>query len=192
MEKENRCFHCEGRLEPGSNSQSCKTCTEVSSPSISEIKRDQVKGEGCLSQAYFSEGPRIDLRVQLIIHFMLLLQMGRIIFLLNMIVDKVLWKEYCHSDAKPSSLRNETGLFSILFYLLYSPPRFEKNVCFLLFQIMERKKGAVLLDIWGESLLSLKCVMVLRFLFSKFKFLYYFIFNFCQQRKIIFFLVGIK
>lgn len=172
MEKKNRCCHCDGRLEPGSNSQSCKTCSEDSFPSTSEIKSDQVKGEGCLSQAYVSKGPEM-IWVQLIIHFMLLLQMGRIIFLLNMIVDKLLLKEYCHSDAKPSSLRNETGLFSILFCLLYSPPKFEKNVCFLLFQIMGRKKGAVLLDIWGESLLSLKFVMVLRFLFSKFKFLYY-------------------
>lgn len=87
---------------------------------------------------------------------MLLLQMERIMFLLNMVVDKSLLKEYCHSDAKPSPLKNETGLFFISFCFLYSPLRFEKNMCFLLFQNMGRKKSAVLLVICGEHCLQFK------------------------------------
>lgn len=54
---------------------------------------------------------------------------GKNIFswLLNMIVDKILLKEFCHSDVKPSPLKNDRGLFSI-FILFYLFPFFTSQI----------------------------------------------------------------
>lgn len=86
MEKKNRCSHCEGRPDPSSDSQSCKTCTlkyssEASYPSTYEVKREQVRGKAV--SGLLQPGPRNDLRVQQIICFILLLYKWEEYFLLT-------------------------------------------------------------------------------------------------------------
>lgn len=62
---------------------------------------------------------------------------------------------------------------------------------------IKRGKNALLINIWGEALLTLKPVRVLRFLFSKFQFFIswwtqFYLFSFCEERKVIFFLLSIN
>lgn len=69
MEKKSRCSYCEGKLDLSSDSKVCKMCvknsSEASTPSTSEVRRDQVRG-GCLRPALVR--PRGHLRLQRVGH----------------------------------------------------------------------------------------------------------------------------
>ena len=132
MEKKNRCSHCEGRLDPSSDSQSCKTCTlkyssEASYPSTSEVKREQVRGKAVSD--LLQPGPRNDLRVQQIICFMLLLYKWEEYFFLTSEYDsrQNSFEGILSLRCQASPLKNESGLFSI-FILFYLFPLFTSQI----------------------------------------------------------------
>lgn len=84
---------------------------------------------------------------------------------------KILLKESYHSDAKPSPLKKAACFpFSFYFVSFIHLSELRKNMCFVLFEYMGKEKSAVSLDVWGDSLLNLKSVMILRFIFSDFSF----------------------
>lgn len=88
-----------------------------------------------------------------------------------MIVEKFFWRNPITQMPSQAHLKKRLVFpFHFILFPLLTSQSWEKNMCFLLFEYMGKEKSAVSLDVWGDSLLNLKSVMILRFLFSDFSF----------------------
>lgn len=124
--------------------------------------------------------------VQRIICFMLLLPIGRIIFLLNMIVDKTCLKEYFYSVVKPSPLKEWKACFSFLFYFHFIHLSDSRNI-----HAFYKGKECSFISYLRKSIAQFKLWWCFSFL-TGWRAQYYLVFSFCQQKKIRLFLIMIS
>lgn len=178
MEKQNRCVFCECRLEPESDSQSCKTCAlrhsfDIAASSTSEAKKDQVRGKpgsGLLE-------PQLRNRLSSAQHLLYAASSnGKNNF--SWLTSEYERKQNSFEGilslrCQMNPLKMKVVCFPFLFnfiFLKFTAQICEKHVLSTMPKHgIKRGKNALLINIW-EALLTLKPVMVLRFLFSKFQF----------------------